>query len=454
MVEAVFLRLLGLVYLISFASLWPQMVGLVGSNGISPVAVTLKAMRADYGWHAFLFTPSLFWFAPKDATLLAICALGCAAALFLIFGVATRAAAIAAYVLYLSIVAVGQPFTSFQWDSLLLETGFLAIFAGSEWLALAFRFLLFRLMFEAGLVKLTSGDPNWRNLHALRYHFFTQPLPNPLSYYMQQAPTWLLDSLTLMTLAIELAAPFMIFAYPKRVRQAAVVLLVGLQAVIAATGNFAFFNLLTIFLCIWALDDDCLGRMARLPLRQLPSPKFRKVLDGCVISLIGLSVLQIFGLSPSFLESFEIVNPYGLFAVMTTERTELIIEGSNDGIEWQSYSFRYKPGDVYRGLPIVAPYQPRLDWQMWFAALGSPENNLWATTLVYRLLVGEPSVLQLMDRPPFAKPPRSIRISAYSYTFTRLDQRRESGAVWQRKVLGIWFGPVSLDAVKKRLYRF
>jgi hypothetical protein len=444
--ESVFLRLLGLVYLIAFASLWRQIIGLVGANGISPAAETLLSMHADYRGRAYLYVPSLFWLSPTDVCLQALCALGCVAAFLLLFGVAARSAALAAYVFYLSLVTIGQPFTSFQWDALLLESGFLAIFAGSFLLPLAYRFLLFRLMFESGLVKLTSGDVNWRNLHALRFHFFTQPLPTPLAYYMQQSPTWLLDALTLATLLIELLVPFLLFAYSRRLRQIAALLLVTLQIFIALTGNFAFFNLLTIALCVWALDDECFRRWPNWRVPVLP--RFPRAANFMVGLLVALSILQIFALEPSFVDSFEIVNPYGLFAMMTTSRTELVIEGSNDNIQWQPYSFRYKPGDLKRAPPWVAPYQPRLDWQMWFAALGQPEGNIWTRTLVFRLLLGQPQVLSLLNPAPFAKPPHLIRIQAYTYTFTSLSERKRDGTVWQRTLMGTWFGPASLNAKK------
>lgn len=443
--ENIFLRLLGLVYLCAFASLLPQIVGLVGVNGISPAAETLRAMHADYGGRAYLDVPSLFWLFPTDAALKALCALGCLAALLLIFGLAVRIAAIAAYVLYLSLVTIGQPFTSFQWDSLLLETGFLAIFVGASWLAIAYRLLLFRLIFESGFVKLASGDPTWRNLQALRFHFFTQPLPNPLAYYFHQAPAWLLDSLTFATLFTELLPPFLLFVYPRRLRHIAFGLLVSLQLFIALTGNFAFFNLLTIVLCVWALDDSSFLSWPKLRLSS--SARFPKSLNAGVASVVALSLLQLFGLEPSLLESFEIVNPYGLFAVMTTSRIELVVEGSNDKDHWQAYSFRYKPGDVSGRLSVIAPYQPRLDWQMWFAALGTPENNYWAKTFVYRLLTGEPSVLGLLAPSPFQKPPHWIRILAYTYTFTTNSERARTGAIWHRTPLGTWFGPVSIDSM-------
>jgi hypothetical protein len=441
-VETLFTKLLGAVYLIAFASLWPQILGLVGASGVAPAVETMSSMRADYGWRVYLDVPSLFWFAKTDWALEALCALGCLAALFLLLGVLVRTAAVAAYVLYLSLVAVGQPFTGFQWDALLLEVGFLAIFAGSPLLPLAFRFLLFRLMFESGLVKLTSNDVNWRNLHALRYHFYTQPLPTPAAYYAQQTPNWLLDFLTLTALLIELLVPFFVFVPWRQVRRIAVGLLILLQVVIAVTGNYAFFNLLTIALCLWGLDDGFFDGWKNW--RLVRPVRFPSLLKWPVAGLIGLGALNVVGIQLPFIESLQIVNPYGLFAVMTTSRTELVVEGSDDGMEWKSYSFRYKPGDVKRGLPLVAPYQPRLDWQMWFAALGRPQSNPWVQTLVYRLLLGEPEVLHLLEPAPFKIPPRTIRIQAYDYSFSTEQERRRDGIVWRRTLIGSWSGPLAI----------
>jgi hypothetical protein len=438
--ETLFLKLLGLIYLIAFASLWLQIVGLVGENGIAPAADTLIAMHGDYGWRAYLDVPSLFWFVKSDWALKSICAFGCVAAIVMLSGYWVRSAALCAYVFYLSIVTIGQPFTAFQWDALLLESGFLAIFAGSSLLPIAYRFLLFRLMVESGLAKLFSNDLNWRNLHALRYHFLTQPLPTPLGYYFAHFPEWLLDSLTLATLFIELVVPFLLFAPSRRIRQVAVALLAALQIVIGLTGNYAFFNLLTLALCLWGLDDEYLSFLKPFSVRVHPN----SYLNAPVAALLTLSVLQIFDLQPSFINPFEIVNPYGLFAVMTTSRIELIVEGSNDGLNWKPYSFRYKPGDISRGLPVVAPYQPRLDWQMWFAALGRPDQNPWVRSLVYRLLAGQTEVLELLEPPPFPKPPRQIRIEAYSYTFTPRHPRFSS-PIWQRTHLGSWLASASLS---------
>jgi hypothetical protein len=187
---ALFLRLLGLVYLSAFASLWPQVVGLLGQRGITPAAESLAALHQAFGAKAYFYLPTLFWFNSSDAALSGVCIAGCLAALLMLCGLFSRYAAGVCFVLYLSLTAAGQPFTGFQWDALLLECGFLALFMGAPWLIWAYRLLLFRLLFESGVVKIASHDPNWRNLHALRFHFLTQPLPTPLAYYMYRAPNW------------------------------------------------------------------------------------------------------------------------------------------------------------------------------------------------------------------------------------------------------------------------
>jgi hypothetical protein len=459
--EALFLRLLGLVYLAAFGSLWPQLPGLIGSSGIVPVTQTLTGMHAALGAKAYFYVPSLFWFDSSDAVLTLCCLLGCLSSLFLLAGLFSRYAAAVCFVLYLSLSTVGQPFTSFQWDSLLLEAGFLALFAGASWLVWAYRFLLFRLMFESGLVKLTSHDPNWRNLHALRYHFLTQPLPNPIAYYVHRAPGWLLDSLTGVTIAIELICPFLLFC-PKRIRQVGVVFLMLFQVAIILTGNYAFFNLLTLALCLWAWDDIAFTPLASLLHRNFPPSKpdlttgnainraatvrewLPRPKNAALAALALLGFLSMAGIQPTWLQPFEIVNRYGLFAVMTTTRAEIIIEGSDDRITWKEYSFRYKPGNLHRALPFVAPHQPRLDWQMWFAALGNYQESPWMQSLMYRLLGGNASVLALLDPPPFSHPPRYIRALLYMYDFTTPEERGRSGAVWRRELLGNWFGPVSM----------
>ena len=461
--ESLFLRLLGLIYLAAFGSLSTQVIGLVGLRGVAPIARAMSAMRTQMGPSAYWAVPSVLWFESSDRCLYWCCVGGCLAAVLMLAGVVQRPATLLCWVLYLSIASAGQPFTLFQWDALLLEAGFLALFSGLAVTPWAFRFLLFRLMFESGVVKLLSRDPNWRNLHALRFHFLTQPLPTPLAYCAYRLPNWVLDAFTAATLVIELVVPWFLFG-PRRARQAAAAVLMLLQVVILLTGNYAFFNLLTLTLCLWGFDDRTFIPLARFLKRWFGVPAGfapRLIMAArvfgnaavCMIVLLGASqvvamlapgaVAPVRSLS-RLLAPFQVVNSYGLFAVMTTSRPEIVIEGSDDQTNWKEYSFRFKPGELHRPLPWVAPHQPRLDWQMWFAALGSFGDNEWVGGLMYRLLVGEPTVLGLLDPAPFPKPPHYMRAQLYDYRFTTPAQREKTGAVWTRELRETWFGPVSL----------
>ncbi|MBV9762145.1 MAG: lipase maturation factor family protein [Acidobacteriaceae bacterium] len=452
-----FLRLLGLIYIAAFASLWPQVTGLIGSRGIVPAGQALTAMRDVLGYRALFEAPTLFWFGISDAALVWFCALGCVAGAALVVGRFARTAAAACFVLYLSLVTAGQPFMGFQWDALLLESGFLALFSGLPWLVWAYRFCLFRLMFESGVVKLLSHDPAWRSLRALRFHFLTQPLPNPLAYYAYRLPPEILDWCTAATLMIELVCPFLLFA-PGRIRHTAATLLIFLQILIILTGNYAFFNLLTLAICLWAFDDRSFAPLSKLlnpPLPLITNPTLRRALAAALVFLLAIGALQVIGMFVAgsrpirrllgVIAPFQIVNSYGLFAVMTTSRPEIVLEGSEDQVHWHEYSFKYKPGELHRGLPMIAPYQPRLDWQMWFAALGIYQENSWVSGLMYRLMTGSEPVIKLINPPPFQTPPRYMRALVYDYKFTTPAERERSGAVWRRKLIGNWFGPVSLS---------
>jgi hypothetical protein len=455
--EALFSRALGFIYLTAFGSLALQIKGLIGSHGIAPAAQLMTSLREQLGRIAWWDLPSLLWLSPTDGALVGSCILGSLAAVVLMTGFYSRWAAITCWVLYLSLVSIGQPFMGFQWDALLLEAGFLAFFAGAPILVWGYRFLLFRLMFESGIVKLSSHDPNWRNFHALRFHFYTQPLPSPIAYYAAHLPSGVLDFVTAATLVTELAAPLLLFG-PRRVRYAGTGILAGLQIIILLTGNYAFFNLLTLALCLWGLDDRAFKRVSgflKHRISPVVNPYSRRVTTGLVGILIAIGAAQLLDMLTGralrtvagafeIIAPLEIVNTYGLFAVMTTSRPEIILEGSDDGTNWREYSFPYKPGNLHRGLPVVAPYQPRLDWQMWFAALGSYGESRWFQALAYRLLVGEREVIGLLDTPPFAKPPRYMRALLYDYEFTPAPERARTGAIWKRQLRGVWFGPVSL----------
>jgi predicted DCC family thiol-disulfide oxidoreductase YuxK len=472
-----FLRGLGLIFLIAFLSLSVQITGLVGSDGILPASRFLELVRTQFGDRGVMLFPTLAWLRSTDAFLHILCYAGIVSAIFLILGVFPRFAAIALWAIYFSLYMVGQDFLSFQWDILLLETGFLAIaiapvrslrysaireFTGLLWLP---RLLLFRLMFQSGVVKLTAHDPHWLDLTALKYHFVTQCIPTPLAWYADHLPDWILAALVILMFVVELVVPFLIFA-PRRIRFAGGWMLIIFQLIIALTGNYTFFNYLTIVLCVTLFDDRALAAIVPRTIRQW----FRKGrgeihavrslhLPGTVFAAIMVA-LNVIHLAALFVDPFDmpapvreayrwsshysIVSSYGLFRVMTTSRPEIIIEGSNDGREWKPYEFRYKVGDTLRAPPWVAPHQPRLDWQMWFAALGDYRSNDWFVPFIGRLLEGSPDVLNLLARNPFPhSPPRYIRALLYDYAYSSPGVRSATGAWWERRYLGRYLPVVS-----------
>lgn len=461
-VEWLFLRLLGLIYFIAFTSLGLQVVGLIGSRGILPVSEHLHALYGRHGPRAYLLAPTLFWLNASDSALRLTCQVGALLALLLTLGLAPRLLAVLLYLLYLSLVHAGQVFLAYQWDALLLEAGFLAIFLDGSSLSLWLgRWLLFRLMFLSGAVKLLSGDPTWRSLTALSFHYQTQPLPNPVAWYLHQAPLWFHRLSTLFVLIVELAVPFLAFG-PPSARLVAAGAFVLLQALIFLTGNYNFFNLLTIALCLFLLDDAILPDLTPAWLRGLippvAQPTGRARLPTLIAAVfilptslaltaatLGLPLPAPAQRALSAVGPWRAVNTYGLFAVMTTVRPEIVVEGSLDGETWLAYEFRYKPGEVRRPPPFVAPHQPRLDWQMWFAALRPAFATPWFPRFLVRLLEGSPEVLSLLAKNPFPQgPPRYVRARLYDYRFTDFATRRATGAWWERELLGEYFPPIAL----------
>jgi lipase maturation factor 1 len=354
---------------------------------------------------------------------------------------------------------VGQDFLSFQWDSLLLETGFLAIFLGnSKVVVLLFRWLLFRLIFLSGVVKLTSHDPVWGDWTALSYHYLTQPLATPLAWYMYQLPLGFQRFSTATVLGIELAVPFLFFA-PRLWRFWGAALALFLQVMIFLTGNYTFFNLLTMSLCVFLFDDRALGRL-HLRAREARTKTAAVAVGALLILVLSFSELhQMFFDAPFDSENalvrmagpFQIANTYGLFASMTTSLPEIIVQGSNDGVTWLDYEFPYKPGDLRQAPHWVAPYQPRLDWQMWFAALSDYRGTPWFTNFMVRLLQGSPDVLGLLAKNPFpGSPPKYVRAELFDYSFTNFATRRATGDWWRREPRGLYFPPISLEDVRPR----
>ena len=475
-----FLRGLGLIYLIAFVSFWVQVDGLVGSNGISPVNQFLPAVREQLGRDAYSLLPTLCWFNSSNAFLHFLCGGGVVFSLLLVFGIAPVICLTALFVFYLSLTVAGQTFFSFQWDILLLETGFLSIFFApwrlwqkrgqeppvSRAALFLLKLLLFKLMVMSGVVKLTSGDPSWgwldhsfhwSALTALDYHYWSQPLPTVFGWWADKSPEWFKHFSVAFCLAVEIITPFFIWA-PRRPRLIAAGLIIFLQIIIAITGNYCFFNLLTIALCLLLIDDAAVRRGAAGS-RTLPNRLCSYAAVAVIIVTLPINAWLIFtALKPQAkppralaivyepLEAFRIANGYGLFRVMTEDRREIVIEGSADGVDWLPYEFKWKPGDVKRAPGWCAPHQPRLDWQMWFAALGTPEQNPWFIRLATCLLKGKTGVTRLFAHDPFPnQPPRYIRAILYRYRFTTAKEHRQTGAWWERQELGEYLPAVSLE---------
>ncbi|MGA2983417.1 MAG: lipase maturation factor family protein [Terriglobia bacterium] len=474
-----FLRLVGVAYFFAFFSLATQILGLIGHNGILPAGEYLAMVNARVGSERYWFFPTLAWLSSTDTALRAMSVGGAIGSILLIFDIAPILISSLLWILYLSLVTVGQDFLAFQWDSLLLEVGFLAIFLAPWhlWLRgsqkapppkvprLLLWFLLFRLMFSSGVVKLASSDPTWRNLTALEYHYYTQPLPTPIAWYVHLAPAWFTHASAAFMFFVELAIPFLIFA-PRLWRFVGGGFLILLQLLIALTGNYAFFNLLTLALCVLLFDDAFLARFfprrlverlrvvssypRRFSLRRWVTAPFAVIIFAAGLLQIA-DLLSLQWLPPSAfqlladLEPVHIVNGYGLFMVMTTSRPEITIEGSNDGNTWLDYEFKFKAGDLRRAPRWVAPLQPRLDWQMWFAALGDYRSSPWFGNLMLRLLEGAPPVLALFQRNPFPQsPPKYIRALVYDYQFTTWSERQVEGEWWHRRLLRGFFPAVTL----------
>ncbi len=477
-----FLRFLGAIYFIAFVSLWFQVDGLIGENGVLPAGQYLARVQERFGSDAFLALPTLCWFSSSSGFLHFLCGAGAILSVGLMAGVAPVLSLGLLFVLYLSLTIAGQTFLSFQWDILLLETGFLALFfAPMVWRMhrnrerslsrvglFLLKLLLFKLMLMSGVVKLTSGDDSWWNLTALDYHYWTQPLPTVLGWWSDQHAEWFKKFSVAFCLVVEIIIPFFIWA-PRRFRHIAGILLIVLQVAIAATGNYCFFNLLTIALCLLLFDDRCFRFLeGRAPARPA-SNEFRPRMAGIAAVLVliltlPLNAMFIFSaFKPQApwpapiasvtgcLQSFRVVSGYGLFRVMTKTRPEIIIEGSADGTEWLPYEFRWKPGQLNRTPGWVAPHQPRLDWQMWFAALGTYRQNPWFVSLLERLLRGAPEVTRLLAHNPFPQTaPRYVRARLFEYHFTSANEHRQTGDWWKREEAGEYVPAISLENFERR----
>ena len=485
----IFLRALGLIYFSAFYSLIFQIKGLIGPGGILPAQQYLAAVPQYYpGVSRFWFAPTLLWFSSGNHMLVAICWLGLAASVAAFLNLWPRASLFICFVCYLSFIAAAQDFASYQSDGMLLEAGFISLFFAPPGLkpglgtahppSRASLFLLrwewFRIYFESGLVKLASGDQSWRHLTAMYDYYQNGPLPTWVGYYVQHFPHWFHRATALMTLIAELGLVFMLFL-PRRWKIVCFCIVTPFQIGIILTANYTFLNYLVLCLGFLLLDDKLLRRFApgqwRSELGTAAAPKpavgeaetearfarfaprrWLRIASSifaawCLalvfyVSMIGLlATLPIGNPFPEapeqWLGPFRIANRYGLFAVMTHQRYEIEFQGSNDGKTWTPYPFRYKPQDPYKAPGIYAPYQPRFDWNLWFASLENWRQNTCVVKTEDCLLRNQPDVLALFAANPFASaPPQQIRVVIWQYWFTTLEEKRRAGAWWNRKLLG------------------
>lgn len=518
--QSFFVRGLGLIYLIAVLSWWVQIDGLVGSNGVIPAANYMEAAKNHFSapsGEIYWKIPTFLLWNASDGALHALCGLGVLLSIAVVGGYRQGPCLLLLWLVYLSLVKTGGVFMSFQWDILLQEAGLLGIlFApwggpldvlkeggakvgkqlvreplrgwirprqidpqASRWMVFLIWFLLFKLMFFSGILKVANDD-TWRNGLALTYHYETQPIPHAVAWFAHHLPVWIQRLSSQIMLFIEIWLPFAIFL-GRRLRFVAGIGILGLMVMIMATGNFTYFNLLTMLLCIPLFDDRQWPGFVKRWVQSEPQEKTGpdyvirtnfwagrgiRGLAGVLILALSIQVCQrqlIFEARwlkepflPQFINApltrlsqvtapFDVTSGYGLFRVMTTKRPEIIIEGSNDGETWQSYQFRWKPDDrLDRAPPLVAPHQPRMDWQMWFAALGyqyqrSPRTQ-WFENLMVRTLQGQPEVLQLFAHNPFAdQPPQYLRARIYHYNFTSQEEKAQTGNWWRREELGLYF---------------
>jgi hypothetical protein len=455
-------RSIGIICLIAFVVALNQFKPLLGENGLLPVPLWIKQVP-------FRESPSLFFWWPRDTAFTLFSWVGIILSCLVITGVASRYAWLSPivwaliYLIYLSFVNVGQTFYGFGWESILLEACFFAIFLGGWkvvpqqipiWL---FRWLLFRIMFGAGLIKL-RGDPCWRDLTCLNYYYETQPMPNPLSWFFHWAPQWVNRGGVLFNHFSELIVPFFYFL-PQPIAGIAGLITIVFQLVIIVSGNLSWLNWLTLFLAFSTLDAKFLSFIGNLRWPQMQPPPLGIHWINIALALFVIwasypvvrnmiSARQI--MNTSF-NSLHLVGTYGAFGSITRPRYEVIVEGTTDSVitpasEWREYEFKGKPGQLNYRPPQIAPYHLRLDWLMWFAAMSSYQDYPWFVNFVAKLLENDQDVLSLLRKNPFpGKPPRYIRALLYEYHFTTPAERKRSGNWWTRNLTGPYFPAVSMD---------
>lgn len=483
----IFLRALALIYFSAFYSLLFQIKGLIGPDGILPATDYLQAVNASMHGQRFWFAPSLFWFGASNHALMVVCWAGVCASLLALFNIWPRVSLAACLILFLSFVSVAQDFSGYQSDGMLLEAGFIALFFAPPGLRPGFGsqhppsraslFLLqwewFRIYFESGVAKIASGDTSWRTLRAMDDYYQNGPLPTWIGWYVQRLPHWFHASATVYTLITETLIVWMLFL-PRRWRIACLCIVTPFEISIILTANYTFLNYLVLLLGILLLDDRTFEwllpkrvqsffaetKSAESVTETDPSKPWakaewtkkllpvRRVVAMLCLALVFYSATAqlIWMFAPSlpisqgpvrWLDPFRIANRYGLFAVMTHERYEIEFQGSADGKNWIAYPFRYKPQAIDRAPGIYAPYQPRFEWNLWFASLGSWREFRFVVWTEERLLKNDPDVLALFAKNPFPDAaPKQVRAVIYQYWFTDIKTKRVNGNWWRRELLG------------------
>jgi len=468
----VFLRSLALIFLSAFYSLAFQIYGLVGDNGILPAQAYLSQVASVFGpFKKMWYAPTLFWLDAHDPALRAVIAVGLICSVLLVLNIRPRMMIVMCTVCFLSCIAVLQDFSSYQSDGMLLEAGFVSIFFAprgtlpglgatdppSRISLFMLRWEWFRIYFESGVVKLASGDPHWRNLTAMDDYYQNGPLPSWLGWYVQQLPHWYHAGTVILTLVVELVLVWLLFGN-RRARVACFLVVTALQIGIIATANYAFLNYLVLALGFLLLDDRFFASIGfRVPATIPPPDTARAMirrrietvvltfaLYATVVAFLGSGLPFLFTWPARLLDPFRIAGAYGLFAVMTPARYEIEFQGSRDGNTWTAYPFRYKPQNINERPGFFAPYQPRFDWNLWFASLGQWDESPWVIAAEQKLVGGSASVLQLFKYDPFkGKPPQMVRTILYQYWFTDLATKHRTGAWWRRQELGQYAPPVT-----------
>jgi lipase maturation factor 1 len=493
----IWLRSLGLIYFSAFYSLLFQSKGLIGPQGILPANEFLQAVPRYFpGPGRFWYAPTLLWFSSGDAMLMALCWLGIAASVAVVVNLWPRAALLACFLCFLSFVSAAQDFSGYQSDGMLLEAGFISLFFAppgtrpglgathppSRFSLFLLRWEWFRIYFESGVVKLLSGDYSWRHLTAMDDYYQNGPLPTWIGWYIQQLPHWFHAATVVFTFVAELGLVFMMFL-PRRWKIVCFLIVTPFQIGIILSANYTFLNYLVLSLGFLLLDDRFFHRIVpekwkRMLPKAQPAPALessasepatqqsdaagvpprgagrflypvKRVIAAWALGLVfyvttwellNLLSVRVLPAAPvQWLSQLRIANQYGLFAVMTHERYEIEFQGSNDGVHWTAYPFRYKPQDVMKPPGIYAPYQPRFDWNLWFASLSSWRQNTFIVDTEERLLRNDGPVLNLFAGNPFASaPPARVRAVLWQYWFTNMAEKRNSGAWWKRKLLGAY----------------